>query len=319
MTESSPHSLLLYTDQRFLEHNTGAHPECAARLKHIHKMLEEDDWRQRTVTPTWKAATAEQLALVHDPSYIPVVRRFAEQGGGRIEVDTQMSKESFDVAALAAGAAIDAVKRVVDGPSKRAFCAMRPPGHHAVHDHAMGFCLFNNVAIAAQYAIRELQLDRVLIVDWDVHHGNGTQEAFWTSDQVGFVSSHRFPFYPGSGDKDETGAGPGLGWTMNLPIAFGTSRQEIREQLQTRIAQFAGKVKPQLVLLSAGFDAHRLDPVGSLGLETEDYQWLTKLIVDVAEQTAGGKVVSLLEGGYNVEMLARCVDLHLRGLKEDDD
>ena len=314
VTNPRDEKLLLYMDPRFLAHDTGAHPECVARLTRIHAMLEAEKWTDRVTQPDWKPATAEELALVHDPSYIPEVREFAARGGGRIESDTQVSSESFTAASLAAGAAIDAVRRVASGTAQRAFCAVRPPGHHALHDQAMGFCLFNSIAIAGQFAIEKLKMDRVMIVDWDVHHGNGTQEAFWKSDRVGFLSSHRFPFYPGSGAKDETGSEKGLGWTKNIPVSFGTSREELKKRLTRDIEQFAAKVRPDLVLLSAGFDAHRQDPIGSLGLETEDFGWLTKLVVDVANETAGGRVVSLLEGGYNLDVLPKCVNEHLETL-----
>jgi len=312
MAEPS-HRVLLYTDRRFLNHDTGSHPENAERLRRIHPVF-KNKWFDRTIRPSWKEATPEEICLIHDPSYVPVVRKLAEKGGGRIEGDTQVSAESYHVATLAAGAAIDAVRRVVAGEAKRAFCAVRPPGHHAVHDQAMGFCLFNNIAIAGQFAVQNLKVDRVLIVDWDVHHGNGTQEGFWTSDRVGFFSSHRFPFYPGSGDRNETGAGKGLGWTVNLPLTFGISRRELKTRFVQELNKFAKKVRPDLVLLSAGFDAHRLDPIGSLGLETEDFQWLTEAVIDVAKETAHGRVVSLLEGGYNVDVLPHCVHEHLLAL-----
>jgi acetoin utilization deacetylase AcuC-like enzyme len=308
--------MLLYTDDRFLDHDTGAHPERAERLKRIHAMLDTEGWTKRATRPEWKPATAEELALVHDPSYSPMVRKFAERGGGRIESDTQVSPQSFTAASLAAGAAIDAVRRIAKGEAKRAFCAVRPPGHHAVHDHAMGFCLFNSIAIAGQYAVQKLKMDRVLIIDWDVHHGNGTQEAFWKSDRVGFLSAHRFPFYPGSGDKDETGSGKGLGWTMNLPITFGITRDEFKKKLTRDIEKFATKIRPDLILLSAGFDAHRQDPIGSLGLETEDFGWLTEVVVNAAQDSAQGRVVSMLEGGYNVDVLPKCVHEHLSVLEK---
>lgn len=316
MSKPADEKMLLYTDDRFLEHDTGAHPEQAERLRRIHTMLDTEGWMKRVTRPEWKPATAEELALVHDPSYIPVVRQFAERGGGRIEADTQVSPKSFTAATLAAGAAIDAVRRIANGEAKRAFCAVRPPGHHAVHDHAMGFCLFNSIAIAGQYAVEKLKMDRVLIIDWDVHHGNGTQEAFWTSDRVGFLSSHRFPFYPGSGDKDETGSGKGRGWTMNLPITFGISRDELKKKLTRDIEKFTTKIRPDLILLSAGFDAHRQDPIGSLGLETEDFGWLTEIVVNASQDSAQGRVVSMLEGGYNLDVLPKCVHEHLRVLEK---
>ena len=180
----------------------------------------------------------------------------------------------------------------------------------------MGFCLLNNIAIAACVARDEHQLDRVLIVDWDVHHGNGTQDSFYADERVGFFSSHRWPFYPGTGAADETGTGAGLGATVNLPVTFGTPREAYRARFATELEKFAARVRPQLVLVSAGFDSHRADPIGSLGLETEDFAELTKLVKDVADVYADGRVVSILEGGYNPLVLAECVETHLRGLME---
>ena len=182
----------------------------------------------------------------------------------------------------------------------------------------MGFCLFNNIAIGAKEAIAAHQLDRVLIVDWDVHHGNGTQDMFWTDEQVGFLSIHRWPFYPGSGKGDETGSGQGLGTTRNLPIEYGTSRADYLAQFTTELADFASRVKPQLVLVSAGFDAHRQDPIGSLQLETEDFAELTQVVKQIAAEHAGGRLISVLEGGYHPARLAESVGLHLAGLLESE-
>jgi len=178
----------------------------------------------------------------------------------------------------------------------------------------MGFCLFNNVAVGARMAIREFGLDRVMIVDWDVHHGNGTQDAFWEEGQVGFFSIHRWPFYPGTGAKDETGSGRGLGATLNVPIEFGVSRPDYLAAFRSALESIAERIRPQLVLISAGFDSHRADPIGSLGLETEDFEPLTRAVLDVANVHAGGRVVSMLEGGYDTSALAGCVEVHLREL-----
>jgi acetoin utilization deacetylase AcuC-like enzyme len=231
-----------------------------------------------------------------------------------LEADTVLSAASFDVAKLAAGAVCDAIDRVVAGPDRQALCLLRPPGHHALRDQAMGFCLFNHVAVGARLAIEELKLNRVLIVDWDVHHGNGTQATFWEDPQVAFFSIHRWPFYPGTGDKDETGSGDGLGSTLNLPVEMGTPRKDYLQRFRSELEGFAARHRPELVLVSAGFDAHRDDPVGSLGLETEDYIPLTQTVLDIAHSHAGGRIVSLLEGGYNTGVLAGCVEVHLREL-----
>jgi acetoin utilization deacetylase AcuC-like enzyme len=189
---------------------------------------------------------------------------------------------------------------------------VRPPGHHALTDQAMGFCLLANAALAARVAIDELGLDRVLIVDWDVHHGNGTQAIFWEDPQVAFFSMHRYPFYPGTGAADETGTGRGLGTTLNLPIMFGTGRQEILSAFTSAVEKLADQNRPQLVIISAGFDAHRLDPVGSLQLESEDFAALASVVRDVAETHAHGRIVSVLEGGYRPQSLAESILAHLQ-------
>jgi acetoin utilization deacetylase AcuC-like enzyme len=268
----------------------------------------------RCTLPAWEMVSAERLARVHTAEYAQRVAEFAKQGGGRIEADTVVSPASFDVARLGAGAAADAVEKVLRGEDKIAFCLLRPPGHHALRAHAMGFCLFNHVAIAARVATDEFALDRVLIVDWDVHHGNATQDSFWIDSRVGFFSIHRFPFYPGTGDSDEIGAGDGLRTTLNLPVTFGTSRQNYLARFRTELQAFADRIRPQLIIVSAGFDAHRDDPVGSLGLEVEDYESLTKIVQEIAATHAGARIVSVLEGGYNPGVLAGCVEVHLRQL-----
>ena len=303
---------LLYTDPVFLEHRTGRHPERPERLEQITAQLRRNGLDRQCHTPVWEAISEQRLARVHDPGYARNVAAYAAEGGGRMEADTVVSPRSSEVALLAAGAVADAVARVVAGQDKQALCLVRPPGHHALRDRAMGFCLYNNVAVGASVATAELGLDRVLIVDWDVHHGNGTQDAFWENEQVGFLSIHRWPFYPGTGWKDETGAGRGLGTTLNLPLEMGVSRHDYRRCLADALDRFAAKLRPQLILISAGFDSHRADPVGSLGLETEDFEPLTDLVLDVASAHAEGRVVSVLEGGYNTGILAGCVELHLQ-------
>lgn len=306
---------LLYYDPCFLEHETGNHPEKPDRLRRIVSHLEETKLLETCRRPAWENATAAQLARVHELEYIARLKKYAADGGGRIESDTVVSPRSHEVAVRAAGAACDAVTRVVKGEEQRALCLIRPPGHHALANDAMGFCLLNNVAVAARVATADLEIPRVLIVDWDVHHGNGTQDAFWTDERVGFFSAHRFPFYPGSGAKDEIGAGPGLGTTRNLPLEFGTTRDQYHRAFEAELTTFADRIKPGLVLVSAGFDAHRLDPIGSLGLEEEDFERLTRVVLDIARTHASGRVVSLLEGGYNLDTLPGCVATHLRALR----
>ncbi len=312
---------LLYSEPVFLHHETGAHVERADRIRQIPQRMAAAGLEQRVCRPEWKPATLPRLRLVHSGAYIDEVWAFAKSGGGYIEHDTVVSPASYDVALAAAGAVCDATERVVRGEDRRALCLVRPPGHHALAGGAMGFCIFNNVAIGARVAELELGVDRILIVDWDVHHGNGTQGTFWEDGHVGFLSIHRWPFYPGSGDTDETGAGSGLGATLNLPIRFGTPRAAYLDAFRAALHQFAGKIRPQLVFISAGFDSHRLDPLGGLGLETEDFAVLTREVLDVADAHAGGRVISVLEGGYDPPTLCDCIEVHLRAMveREKDD
>lgn len=302
---------LLYHSPLFLTHKTGAHPERPERLATIDRHLKQVGMYERVKAATWKSVTAEQVQRIHTKEYVAELQKYAKAGGGRIEADTVMSEESFSVAEQAAGAVCAAVAAVLKKEDMNAMCLVRPPGHHALEKGAMGFCLLNNVAIAAKCAIAEHQLDRVLIVDWDVHHGNGTQDVFYSDDQVSFFSMHRWPFYPGTGDKDETGSGRGLGFTKNVPVAFGSPREKIVAQFQKELEDFAAKTKPQLVIISAGFDAHVRDPIGSLELETEDFRTLTKVVQGVADVHAGGRIVSALEGGYHPQRLAESVEVHL--------
>ena len=305
---------LLYYDPIFLEHDTGRHPENAGRLRPLIKHLDESGLSARCQRIEWEPISKERLCRVHSAQHVDAVKAYAERGGGQIEADTVVSPKSYDVALTAAGAVCDAVTRVIRGDQRRASCLVRPPGHHALATTPMGFCLFNNVATGARLAIDEFELQRVLIVDWDVHHGNGTQAIFWEDSQVGFFSAHRYPFYPGTGAADETGAGAGLGTTSNLPIRFGISRADYVAGTRAQLETFADKIKPQLVIVSAGFDSHRSDPIGSLGLESEDFSPLTQIVLDIAKTHADGRVVSVLEGGYNPSALTESVAIHLEEL-----
>ena len=243
-------------------------------------------------------------------------RKVAEEGGGMLDADTVILRESYKVALAAAGAFTIAVDDVRNGIDKNALCLVRPPGHHATPNHSMGFCQFNNIAVAADHARRVHGLSRLLIVDWDVHHGNGTQDIFFADPSVFFFSIHRYGmgFYPGTGAADETGKGKGLGTTLNAPIRYGTSPQAYGAHFTAALESAADAIKPELVLLSAGFDAHRRDPIGSLDLDAEDFAVMTRKVLEVADTHAGGRLVSCLEGGYNVDALAESVEAHLKEL-----
>ena len=308
---------LLYSDDRFLNHETGTHRECPERLKSISAELKKTGLAARCQSRETRLATIDELSKIHGGMYVDRVGRYAREGGGWIEGDTFMSPQSYDVACRAAGTSLAAVDAVMQGPEKRALCLIRPPGHHALVHEAMGFCLFNNIALAADRAVTHHRLERVLVIDWDVHHGNGTQDIFYERDDVWFLSVHRSPFYPGTGQKDETGTGKGLGTKFNLPITFGTSRKEYLARFESLLTDVAARCRPEMVLISAGFDAHAQDPIGSLGLETEDFQTLTTLVVQVAETYCKGRIVSCLEGGYHVQRLAESVACHLKTLLQD--
>jgi acetoin utilization deacetylase AcuC-like enzyme len=309
---------LLYWDQLFLQHDTGDHPESVGRIIPAARHLNLLGMHFGCIRPSWTPLTVESLARVHEPTYIESVRRLSACGGGILDHDTVLSTQSFDVSCAAAGAVCDAVDKVITGGERHAFCLIRPPGHHASRNAGMGFCLFNNVALGAERAIDQHHLDRVLIVDWDVHHGNGTQEIFWEDGRVGVFSIHRYPFYPGTGAGDEIGSGAGLGTKLNVPIAFGTTRTEYLQQFNRGLEWLAAKIQPQLIIVSAGFDAHRLDPVGSLELESEDFGAMTRSVLDVAKMYSAGRVVSALEGGYHPIAVAECVESHVQQLLVTD-
>jgi len=307
----------LFLDRRMLDHVPAAgHPERPERLSAVLRHLERIGRLATGSTPTLDPADPTALGRVHEAGYLTEVAAFEAGGGGRIEADTWVRTGSVAAARLAAGAGIAAVDAVLGGTTRRAFCPIRPPGHHARPGGAMGFCLYGNVAVAAAHALDAHALDRVLIVDFDVHHGNGTQEMFEADGRVGFLSIHRYPFYPGTGAADETGTGRGLGLVKNIPLPYGVDREEYHDAFRTGLEALADRVRPQLVLISAGFDAHAEDPVGDLGLEVEDFDRLTRAVVAVAEAHAGGRVVGLMEGGYNPSILAGCVAAHLDALDD---
>lgn len=307
--------LRLYTDRRMLDHvPPEGHPERPERLAVAIRHLERTGlWREGDVR-TLRPASDVELGRVHQAGYLSELVEYEKAGGGHIEADTWVRPGSVLAAKLAAGGAVQAVDEVLSGQVSRAFCLVRPPGHHARPGSPMGFCLYGNVGVAAAHALEKHGLSRLLIVDWDVHHGNGTQEMFYESGRVAFLSLHRHPFYPGTGLASETGSGRGLGLIKNVPLAYGTPRSEYLGAFRGALADLAEKAKPELVLISAGFDAHAEDPVGDLGLEIEDFGVLTREVLSVAATHASGRVVSVLEGGYNTSITAGCIEEHLRAL-----
>ncbi len=302
---------LFYSHPDFLEHDTGfGHPECAARLTSIDKALQATHFTA-LVRPTAPLGDREQIGLIHTSAYIDAVFNAVPQHDlYYLDADTVISKGSGVAALRAVGAVCNAVDKLLGGTADNAFCAVRPPGHHAEADRAMGFCLFNNIAIAAAYARQTYQLQRIAIVDFDVHHGNGTQQAFWSQAGVLYTSSHQMPFYPGTGFAEETGAGN----IINVPLGAGTRGPEFRNKYRQFIFPALNRFKPQLLLLSAGFDAHRDDPLASIMLTEDDYQWLTEELTAIADQHCQGKILSILEGGYNLHALAASVAVHVAAL-----
>ena len=313
-------SVALFTDPLFVRHETGSHPETPRRLERIWAGLDKHGLTARCDRVDFTPMSPEEVAKVHDRSVVDRARLLAESGGGFLDADTVVCPETYKVALAAAGACATAVDEVVAGTRKRALCLTRPPGHHATPSRSMGFCLFNNIALAARRARDAHGLSRVLIVDWDVHHGNGTQDIFYEDGQVHFLSIHRYGrgFYPGTGATDETGSGRGLGCIRNEAVRFGITRHDFLERFKSAVSEMADRCKPELILLSAGFDAHAADPIGTLGLETEDFGAMTRHMLDVAAMHSQGRLVSCLEGGYNLDALADCVRIHLEELLDHD-
>lgn len=306
----------LVLDPIFTRHDPGpGHPEQVARYEAITKVLTESGLTDQLTTIPTREATDAELQLIHAPAYIRLAFEEIRSGITQLSTgDTTVCADTLDVALRAAGAACEAVDAIFKGDLKRVFCALRPPGHHATPSRGMGFCVFNNAALAARYAQREHGIDRVAVVDWDVHHGNGTQDIFYEDASVHFFSTHQAPLYPGTGALEETGRGAGEGFTMNRPFPAGSGMREIggafRDDWQSAMDTF----RPQLVVISAGFDSRVGDPLGSFTLTDDHFQALTHLVAAVANKHADGRIISCLEGGYHVTGLAQAVQAHLEAL-----
>src|SRR3990170_7285996 len=309
----------------YLKHNTGNHPENSNRLTTIIKWIENENLTKKLINLTPIPATVEQISLIHDREYIHNVKEACEKlipplpplekgGRGELDADTVISEDSYDAALLAAGGVITGVDAVFEGKIHNAFCCVRPPGHHAEKKRAMGFCIFNNIAIGAKYAQKMYNVKRVFIIDWDVHHGNGTQNAFYNDPAVFYVSLHQEYLFPGTGRSDETGNGDGKGFTMNLPLPHGQGDKEYISLFKKRIYPKIINYKPDLIMISAGFDAHINDPLGSMNITSEGFGKLTDIICEASDKVCKGRIVSVLEGGYNLEALGESVVFHLKSL-----
>ena len=300
--------------QSSFEHDTGGHPENARRLTAIEEAMSEREWLGMELVEA-PAATREQLERVHSATHIDSIRELAERGGGPIDLDTVASAGSWNAALHAAGGAVGAAERLnVEGGF--AFCGLRPPGHHAERDRAMGFCLFNNVAVAAAHAIAELGVERVLVLDWDVHHGNGTEAIFYGSSEVLYASIHQSPLYPGTGAATDFGSGEGEGYTVNLPVPPGSGSDEFLSLVQAVVAPIARQWRPGLLCVSAGYDAHRDDPLANCDLDDAAYGDMAATMRDLAAEL-GVPVLICLEGGYSLGALSRSVVTTLEGFSGD--
>ncbi len=306
-------------DRRYMEHVMDpGHPESPERLQEIYQMLEEEEMRGRAlgkVKP--RQATREEIETVHAPAYVDLVASTAGKPYVRLDMDTSTCAKSYETALWAAGGLLELIKVVMQGKLDNGFALVRPPGHHAERDRAMGFCIFNNIAIGARYALQNFSLQRILIVDWDVHHGNGTQNSFYEDPQVLYFSTHRYGFfYPGTGGAAEVGKGKGEGFTVNVPLPTGAGDADYGNIFEKFLKPIALEYQPQLILVSAGFDTHYNDPLGGMDVSEKGYARMTQILMEIAESTAEGKLVLTLEGGYNVTSERRSVKAVLEELSQ---
>jgi acetoin utilization deacetylase AcuC-like enzyme len=304
-------SVALFTHPSALEHDTGeGHPECADRIRAVLRALEAPEFEMllREVAPP---ASVEQLSAAHDPDYVAAILALPQDKVTQVDGDTIFSPGTREAALRAAGGACAAVDAVFEGWAEAGFVAMRPPGHHAEHDRAMGFCFFNNAAIAAHHARAKWGISRVAVVDFDVHHGNGTQDIFERDKDLFYASSHQYPCYPGSGAASEHGV---AGNVVNAPLAPGSTGEVFRAAWEERVLPALAAFAPELLIISAGFDAHAADPLAQLRLRAADFYWVTQKLLDVADKSCPKRVVSLLEGGYDLGALGSSVAAHVRAL-----
>lgn len=306
----------LLSDDRLLLHDTGkSHPERAARITTALKRIKQQDWFHQLLPIKASVCDYGWIYQVHDVELVRRAEKACLDGLDYLDSpDVQVNRHSFDTAVLAAGGILQLVDVVISGQAKNGFALTRPPGHHAEKDMALGFCILNNVAIAARYLQEHHGLGKILILDWDVHHGNGTQHVFEEDPSIYYISLHQYPHYPGSGSASETGIGRGKRATLNCPMAAGSNNKDYQQAFIEKILPEISNFKPEAVLVSAGFDAHESDPLGAINLTTPFYGWMTQRVLEVADQYANGRLISILEGGYNLDALAQSISEHLSGL-----
>jgi len=294
----------LVYDPIYLEHDTGSHPENSQRLVAMMSHLEETGTKEKLTLLSPRPASLEEIEMVHAPEYISQIKSKAERGGGWLDPDTVVCPASYEVALYAAGGLLTAVETVMKGEVDSAFALVRPPGHHAIHNRAMGFCIFNNVAIAAKFALSKFNLSRVLIADFDVHHGNGTQDTFYADPKVLYFSTHQYPFYPGTGWMDETGTGEGEGTTVNFPMNAGWGDEEYSRAFNEVLVPVAQRFQPQLILVSVGFDPHWADSLATMQVSVTGFAQMVTVLKKLASELCQRRLVFTLEGGYNLQVAA---------------
>jgi acetoin utilization deacetylase AcuC-like enzyme len=291
----------VYRDDLFLQHQPGfSHPESPDRIRVIYDELDKENIGDHFIYPQFDPVSDEIIGLNHSKTLMKRVAATQGRDHDYLDADTSTSAKSYEAACLAAGALVDGINRIEQGEIDNAFCLVRPPGHHAEHDQSMGFCLYNNVAIGARWAMREYGLKRIMIVDWDLHHGNGTQHSFYETDKVLYLSSHQYPYYPGTGAMLETGKGGGDGFTVNIPLPGGQGDMEFARIYNELVVPVARVYQPELILVSCGFDVYNGDPLGAMQVGPDGFAWMTRKMIEIAEELCNGKLLITLEGGYNL-------------------
>ena len=302
------------SDPFYLKHKNEPHPENPGRLNAIQKNIESSKYYNNLTLIQPRKATVEDIAKVHGTGYIRSVEDSCRDGIRNLDADTVISADSYQAALLSAGAGLEALDKILEGTVGNAFCAVRPPGHHAEQNKAMGFCLFNNVGVIARYAQDVKNIQKIFIFDWDVHHGNGTQHSFYKDSSIYYSSIHQYPFYPGTGGVDETGTGDGLGSNLNLPMRAYSCDADYINAIEHKLIPVIQKFNPDLIIISAGFDAHENDPLAQINLSTDCYGKMTQKLMEIANDVCNGRILSMLEGGYDYSALADSVQLHVETL-----
>lgn len=305
-------------DTRYLQHSAGfSHPESPERLAAIYEMLDNPlmNWKFTHIEP--REATHKEIETIHSPSYVEFIASTAGQSCVYLDPDTATSPETYEIAKLAVGGVCNAIDEVMEGKVDNAFAFVRPPGHHAEKDAAKGFCVFNNIAIGAMHAISKYNLKRILIVDWDLHHGNGTQHSFYNDPRILYFSTHQYPYYPGTGALQEIGRGPGEGYTINVPLSEGAGDADFVKIFRKILQPVALEFKPELILLSAGFDTYFQDPLGGMRVKPEGFANMARILLNIAGACCQGRLVAMLEGGYHISGLTRSVKAVLEEMLDE--